>query len=232
MVLGTTYVLPHRFDPEATLRAVAAHRCTSLAIVPIMMQRMLALPDEVKRRYDLSSLHITAASGSAMPGHLATEWMDAFGDNLYNFYGSTEVAMATVATPEDLRFFFDDLAPNSKRQSVAASALVECGHQAGRSGGAPPTKNILQNEASRVVGDAGAADFGESEGRIPHERAVGKYPEVIVLAFGKCPGAHRLTLFVRMPPLRLQAQLFGFGGESFDRKRAKEGVQRIRNLVS
>ena len=103
MVLGTTYVLTHRFDPEATLRAVAEHRCTSLAVVPMMMQRMLALPDEVKRRYDLSSLRITAASGSAMPGHLATEWMDTFGDNLYNFYGSTEVAMATVGTPEDLR---------------------------------------------------------------------------------------------------------------------------------
>ena len=103
LVLGTTYVLSHRFDPEATLKAVAEYRCTTLAIVPIMMQRILALPDEVKRKYDLSSLRITAASGSALPGHLATEWMDAFGDNLYNFYGSTEVAMATVATPEDMR---------------------------------------------------------------------------------------------------------------------------------
>ncbi len=103
LVLGTTYVMTQRFDPEATLRAMAEHRCTALAIVPIMMQRILALPDEVKRKYDLGSLRITAASGSAMPGHLAIEWMDAFGDNLYNFYGSTEVAMASVATPEDLR---------------------------------------------------------------------------------------------------------------------------------
>jgi fatty-acyl-CoA synthase len=67
------------------------------------MQRMLALPDDVKRKYDLSSLRITAASGSTLPGHLATEWMDTFGDNLYNFYGSTEVAMASVAAPEDMR---------------------------------------------------------------------------------------------------------------------------------
>jgi fatty-acyl-CoA synthase len=102
-ILGTSYVLTRRFDPEATLRAIAEHRCTSLAVVPIMMQRMLALPDDVKRKYDLSSLRITAASGSALPGHLATEWMDTFGDNLYNFYGSTEVAMASVATPEDMR---------------------------------------------------------------------------------------------------------------------------------
>jgi fatty-acyl-CoA synthase len=103
LILGTTYVLTERFDPEATLRAVAEHKCTTLAVVPIMMQRILALPDDVKRKYDLSSLRITAASGSALPGHLATEWMDAFGDNLYNFYGSTEVAMASVATPEDMR---------------------------------------------------------------------------------------------------------------------------------
>jgi fatty-acyl-CoA synthase len=103
LVLGSTYVLNHRFDPEATLQAVADHRCTTLAVVPVMMQRILALPDEVKRKYDLSSLRITAASGSALPGHLATAWMDTFGDNLYNFYGSTEVAMATVATPDDMR---------------------------------------------------------------------------------------------------------------------------------
>ena len=103
LVLGTTYVLQHRFDPEAILKAVAEHECTCLAVVPIMMQRILALPDEVKSKYDLSSLRITAASGSALPGHLATEWVDTFGNNLYNFYGSTEVAMATVATPEDMR---------------------------------------------------------------------------------------------------------------------------------
>jgi fatty-acyl-CoA synthase len=95
--------MTRRFDPEETLRAVAEHRCTSLAVVPIMMQRILALPEGVKRKYDLSSLRITVTSGSALPGHLATEWMDTFGDNLYNFYGSTEVAMASVATPDDMR---------------------------------------------------------------------------------------------------------------------------------
>ena len=44
-----------------------------------------------------------ASSGSALPGTLALAWMDRFGDNLYNIYGSTEVAYATIATPEDLR---------------------------------------------------------------------------------------------------------------------------------
>ena len=46
---------------------------------------------------------MTAASGSALPGDLALDWMDRFGDNLYNIYGSTEVAYASIATPRDLR---------------------------------------------------------------------------------------------------------------------------------
>jgi acyl-CoA synthetase (AMP-forming)/AMP-acid ligase II len=96
-------VLRPRFDPEDTLRATAEHRARVLAVVPVLMQRILALPEEVKRRYDLSALEVTAASGSALPGELATNWMDEFGDNLYNLYGSTEVAWATIATPEDMR---------------------------------------------------------------------------------------------------------------------------------
>jgi acyl-CoA synthetase (AMP-forming)/AMP-acid ligase II len=100
---AATMVLRPRFDPEDTLRAVAEHRARVLAVVPVMMQRILALPEEVKRRYDLSSLEVTAASGSALPGELATKWMDEFGDNLYNLYGSTEVSWATIATPEDMR---------------------------------------------------------------------------------------------------------------------------------
>jgi len=103
LMLGSTYVLTRRFDAEATLHAIAEHRCTALAVVPVMLQRILALPDSVKQKYDLSSLQVTAVSGAALPGDLATEWMDTFGDNLYNLYGSTEVAMATIATPEDMR---------------------------------------------------------------------------------------------------------------------------------
>jgi acyl-CoA synthetase (AMP-forming)/AMP-acid ligase II len=100
---AATMVLRPRFDPEDTLRATAEHRARVLAVVPVMMQRILALPEEVKRRYDLSALEVTAASGSTLPGELATKWMDEFGDNLYNLYGSTEVAWATIATPEDMR---------------------------------------------------------------------------------------------------------------------------------
>ena len=100
---ASTMVLRRRFDPEETLRAVQDHRAQVLAVVPVMLQRILRLPEETLSAYDLSSLRITSASGSALPGELATEWMDRFGETVYNLYGSTEVAYATVATPQDLR---------------------------------------------------------------------------------------------------------------------------------
>jgi acyl-CoA synthetase (AMP-forming)/AMP-acid ligase II len=100
---ASTVVLRRRFDPEATLRAVEQHRAQVLAVVPVMLQRILQLPEETLAARDLSSLRITSLSGSALPGELATQWMDRFGDNVYNLYGSTEVAYATVATPADLR---------------------------------------------------------------------------------------------------------------------------------
>jgi fatty-acyl-CoA synthase len=100
---ASTIVLRRRFDPEDTLRAAQKSRAQVLAAVPVMIQRILRLPQETLDKYDLSSLRITSLSGSALPGELAIEWMDRFGDNVYNLYGSTEVAYATVATPQDLR---------------------------------------------------------------------------------------------------------------------------------
>lgn len=100
---ASTMVLRRRFDPEGTLRAVQESRAQVLAAVPVMVQRILGLPAETLDRYDLSSLRITSLSGSALPGELAIAWMDRFGDTVYNLYGSTEVAYATIATPEDLR---------------------------------------------------------------------------------------------------------------------------------
>ncbi len=101
--LASTLVLRRRFDPEKTLIDVARHRATALAVVPVMLQRMLELPRETLERYDTSALRVIAASGSVLPGELATRVMDTFGDVLYNLYGSTEVAWATIATPADLR---------------------------------------------------------------------------------------------------------------------------------
>ncbi|HEX5621368.1 MAG TPA: AMP-binding protein, partial [Solirubrobacteraceae bacterium] len=103
MSLSSTLVLNRKFDPEATLSLTAQHEATALIVVPVMMQRILELEDDVLQRYDLSKLRVTAVSGSALPGSISDRWMDVFGDNVYNLYGSTEVAWASIATPEDLR---------------------------------------------------------------------------------------------------------------------------------
>jgi fatty-acyl-CoA synthase len=103
MSLSSTVVLQRRFDSEGVLSLTARHECTALVVVPVMLQRVLELDDEVLGRYDLSKLRVVPVSGSALPTTLARRWMDLFGENLYNLYGSTEVAWATIATPADLR---------------------------------------------------------------------------------------------------------------------------------
>jgi acyl-CoA synthetase (AMP-forming)/AMP-acid ligase II len=103
MSLSSTVVLNRKFDPEATLSLTAQHECEALIVVPVMMQRILELPDDVLQRYDLSKLRVVAVSGSALPGSISDRWMDLFGENVYNLYGSTEVAWASIATPADLR---------------------------------------------------------------------------------------------------------------------------------
>jgi fatty-acyl-CoA synthase len=103
LLLGHTMVLRRKFDPEAALVVVDEQKCDEVVVIPVMLQRMLALPDERLDKYSLDTVKVVAASGSALPGDLALAWMDRFGDNLYNTYGSTEVAYASIATPEDMR---------------------------------------------------------------------------------------------------------------------------------
>ncbi len=103
VLMGHTVVLRRRFDPAGCLDATETERCQALVVIPVMLQRMLALPETQREQADLSRVEVVATSGSALPGDLALSWMDAFGDHLYNLYGSTEVAYASIATPADLR---------------------------------------------------------------------------------------------------------------------------------
>ena len=103
LALSSTLVLRRRFDPQETLAAIAQWRPTALVAVPVMVSRILDLGPEVIARHDTSSLRVIAVSGSALPGELALRLMDTFGEVLYNLYGSTEVAWATIASPDQLR---------------------------------------------------------------------------------------------------------------------------------
>jgi fatty-acyl-CoA synthase len=100
--LGSTLVVRRRFDPEQTLRSMAEHRASALVAVPVMLRRIVDLGEDVVREQDLSELRIIFLSGSALGADLARRALDLFGPVVYNLYGSTEIAYATIATPEDL----------------------------------------------------------------------------------------------------------------------------------
>ncbi len=101
--MGSTVVCRRRFDAARALDGIAAEGCTALVVVPVMLQRILALgPEEIAAR-DLSALRIIFSSGAQLEADVVRRGTEAFGDVLYNLYGSTEVAVATIATPEDLR---------------------------------------------------------------------------------------------------------------------------------
>ncbi len=101
-VLGATQVFVRQSDPERILALIQAHEIDSLITVPTVLAQILNLPSDVRAQYDTSSLEFVAVSGSELPGELAWDFMNEFGDILYNLYGSTEAAFATVASPSDL----------------------------------------------------------------------------------------------------------------------------------
>ena len=102
-LMSCTLVVRRKFDPEAILAMVDRHRATGLAVVPVMLDRIMDLPDEVRRRYSCRSLRFVTASGSRMRPDVVIAFMGEFGDVIYNNYNGTEVGMIAAATPEDLR---------------------------------------------------------------------------------------------------------------------------------
>ncbi|NME78468.1 acyl-CoA synthetase [Rhodococcus sp. 105337] len=103
LALGQTIVMMRRFTPTDTLSLIDRHHANVLVVVPTMLQRILDLGPEKIAEYDTSSLKIIFSAGSALSPDLCRRTRESFGDVLHNLYGSTECAVATVATPEDIR---------------------------------------------------------------------------------------------------------------------------------
>ncbi|MGH3646257.1 MAG: acyl-CoA synthetase [Micromonosporaceae bacterium] len=103
LAMASTTVMARRFNPEQTLARIEKYRCTGMVLVPTMLQRILDLGDEVLKRHDTSSLRILFTAGSALSPEVGNRATEAFGEVIYNLYGSTEVAVASVATPADWR---------------------------------------------------------------------------------------------------------------------------------
>ncbi|MBA0046325.1 long-chain-fatty-acid--CoA ligase FadD2 [Mycobacteroides sp. LB1] len=100
--LGCTLILHRKFKPENVLADIEKYRVTAIVVVPVMLNRLLNALDETETKPDLSSLRIAFVSGSQLGGELASRALDTLGPVIYNLYGSTEVAFATIARPQDL----------------------------------------------------------------------------------------------------------------------------------
>ncbi len=88
---GKHVVLLAKFGAEATLAAIDRHRADYVPLVPTMMSRIWKLPDEVKARYDLSSVQVVLHFGSSCPAWLKQAWIDWLGpERIHELYAGTE----------------------------------------------------------------------------------------------------------------------------------------------
>jgi acyl-CoA synthetase (AMP-forming)/AMP-acid ligase II len=103
VLLRAPVVLRRGFDPEQALADIDRHRVAFVAAVPVMLLRVLGLPEHTRARYDTGSLHTILSGGAPLRPELAERVLEEFGDVLFNGYGSTEIGIAAIATPRDLR---------------------------------------------------------------------------------------------------------------------------------
>jgi fatty-acyl-CoA synthase len=102
MFLGSTLVLRRKFKPPLVLEDIEKHKATAMVVVPVMLSRILDAIEKMEKKPDLSSLRIVFVSGSQLGAELASRALKDIGPVVYNMYGSTEIAFATIAGPKDL----------------------------------------------------------------------------------------------------------------------------------
>jgi fatty-acyl-CoA synthase len=168
--LGCTVVLPRRFDAKQTLALIERHRVQVLTVVPTMLQRIMDLDPAERAQHDTSTLRVVVCSGSALDGGLAGRFMDEFGPVLYNLYGSTEVAWATIAGPDDLRAApgtvgrppphtrLEILDEDGRPQPPGRTGHIFVGHEMLFEGYTDPAQNSRVVDGMMTPGDLGHVD--------------------------------------------------------------------------
>jgi long-chain acyl-CoA synthetase len=107
ILMGATAVVMRKFDPEEFLRLIQEERINWTFVAPTILQRVLALPEEVKAKYDLSSMHSIICAAAPCPPRVKRDINELFKRQgavvpVFNeYYGSAETAMVTVLLPED-----------------------------------------------------------------------------------------------------------------------------------
>lgn len=98
---GSLMVLQPKFDPEELLQMIEHHRITSLHLVPTMFVRLLRLPDDVKHKYDLSSLKRVVHAAAPCPPDVKRAMIDWWGPVISEYYGGTESGAVTSCNSEE-----------------------------------------------------------------------------------------------------------------------------------
>ncbi|MDK1022186.1 MAG: acyl-CoA synthetase [Candidatus Hydrogenedentes bacterium] len=101
MQLGAFLVIQPRFDAEELLAIIEKYKITCLQMVPTMFVRLLKLPDEVRAKYDLSSLEYVVHAAAPCPPQIKKAMIDWWGPIIWEYYGSTEMGAVTHCSSED-----------------------------------------------------------------------------------------------------------------------------------
>ena len=101
-LFGGSVVIMPKFDAEEALALIARHRVTSTFMAPILLKRIVDLPEAVRARYDVSSMQVIVVAAAPCPMRVKEDVLRHFGPVLYEFYGSTELGMNTLLRPEDV----------------------------------------------------------------------------------------------------------------------------------
>ena len=103
MGAGANVVLRSHFDAAATLDAIEQDRVSHLHLVPAAMARLLALPEEIRRSRNLSSLRHVVHGAAPCPPHLKRALIDWWGPVVHEYYGSSETGLVAFHDPAEAR---------------------------------------------------------------------------------------------------------------------------------
>jgi fatty-acyl-CoA synthase len=220
--LGATIVLQRRFVPAEVLESLERNRVTSWVAVPVMLQRVLELGSERWLGRDLSALRIIYLSGSQLGVDLAQRALATFGPVLYNLYGSTEIAYATIATPEDLA------AEPGCVGKVVRGAVIEILDADGKALPTGETGRIFVGHMLEFEGYTGGGDKERirglvSSGDVGHFDADGRLfidgrDDEMIISGGENVFPHELEELLQLRPEVLEAAAVGVPDEKFGQR--------------
>ncbi len=99
---GHAVVLMDKWGPEDMLRLIERHRVTTSHMVPTQFHRLLGLPEEVRTRYEVSSLRAMVHAAAPCPVDTKQKMLEWWGDSIYEYYAATEGG-GTLVTPQEWR---------------------------------------------------------------------------------------------------------------------------------